>query len=57
MERVKPAFFNNEYMSAARERIRSLKELMVEELEQQIDEERDSAWDAESLIDEYGQKS
>jgi monovalent cation:proton antiporter-2 (CPA2) family protein len=42
------------YISAARERIHSLEELMLDELEQHIDEERDASWDTESLREEYG---
>jgi voltage-gated potassium channel Kch len=42
------------YISAARERIQSLEELMLQELEQHIDEERDGAWDADSLREEFG---
>jgi len=42
------------YISAARERIRSLEELMLEELEQNIDQERDASWDTDSLRKEFG---
>jgi voltage-gated potassium channel Kch len=45
------------YISAARERIHSLEELMLEEIEQHIDEERDGSWDADSLRKEFGGKS
>ena len=45
------------YMSAARERIHSLEELMLEELEDQATEERDGSWDTDSLRQEFGDDS
>ena len=42
------------YISAARERIRSLEELMLEETRPEGDADRDAAWDSASLRDEYG---
>jgi monovalent cation:proton antiporter-2 (CPA2) family protein len=42
------------YISAARERISSLEELMLEELEHQMDEARDGSWDTDSLRKEFG---
>jgi voltage-gated potassium channel Kch len=45
------------YVSTARERIHSLEELMLEELEQQIDETRDGSWDTDSLRQELGAES
>jgi monovalent cation:proton antiporter-2 (CPA2) family protein len=41
------------YLSAARERISALEELMLSEL-REVDEERDAGWDTESLRKEYG---
>jgi len=41
------------YLSAARERISALEELMLSELESK-DENRDAGWDTDSLIREYG---
>jgi Kef-type K+ transport system membrane component KefB/voltage-gated potassium channel Kch len=41
------------YLSAARERISALEELMLSELTPQ-GEERDAGWDTESLLKEYG---
>jgi voltage-gated potassium channel Kch len=44
------------YISAARERIQSLEELMLEELREAPEElERDAAWDSESLREEFGE--
>jgi monovalent cation:proton antiporter-2 (CPA2) family protein len=45
------------YMSTARERIHSLEELMLEELEEQGTEERDGSWDTGSLRQEFGDES
>ena len=47
----------NAYISAARERIHSLEELMLDELEQHIDEERDASWDTDTLREEFGDDS
>ena len=44
------------YISAARERIAALEELMIAELEGGGQQERDAAWDAESLRKEYGDR-
>jgi monovalent cation:proton antiporter-2 (CPA2) family protein len=45
------------YIGAARERIRSLEELMLEELEEKVDEGRDGSWDTDSLREESSAKS
>jgi monovalent cation:proton antiporter-2 (CPA2) family protein len=45
------------YITATRERIRSLEELILEELEQEIDAERDGSWDTDSLREELGGES
>ena len=46
------------YISAARERIRSLEELMLEEIENDGDNiERDSAWDSASVRADFGSSS
>ncbi len=44
------------YITAARERIRSLEELMLGELEASADQERDGSWDVESLREEVAGK-